>query len=218
MNWSAYKEKIIHAGKELVNLGLVAATWGNISIRLPENKGMVITPSGMDYCNITLEDLVVLDLQGNVLEGGRKPSSEKLLHLTIYRRRPDVQAVVHTHSSYATAYAVVRKPIPALVEDLAQIVGGNVDVAQYASPGTQELADYAVDALADKMGALLANHGVVGVGRDLAEALRVCQLIEKTARIGIMAKIIGDPVLLSDEEIKSMRQVYLFHYGQKEEK
>ena len=217
MNWSTYKEKIIHTGKELVNLGLVAATWGNISIRLPENKGVVITPSGMDYYNINPEDLVVLDLQGNVLEGVRKPSSEKLLHLTIYRRRPDVQAVVHTHSSYATAYAVVRKPIPALVEDLAQIVGGNVEVAHYASPGTQELADHAVEALADKMGVLLANHGVVGVGKDLTEALRVCQLIEKTAKIGIMARIIGDPVFLSDEEMKSMRQAYLFHYGQKEE-
>ncbi|MFZ5754512.1 MAG: class II aldolase/adducin family protein, partial [Bacillota bacterium] len=121
MNWRVYKEELIHTGKELVDLGLVAATWGNISIRLPKNQGVLITPSGMDYYNINPEDLVVLDLQGKVLEGERKPSSEKLLHLTIYRHRPDVQAVVHTHSPYATAYAVVRKPIPALVEDLAQI-------------------------------------------------------------------------------------------------
>jgi L-fuculose-phosphate aldolase len=218
VNWRVYKEELIHTGKELVDLGLVAATWGNISIRLPKNQGVIITPSGMDYYNINPEDLVVLDLQGKVLEGERKPSSEKLLHLTIYRHRPDVQAVVHTHSPYATAYAVVRKPIPALVEDLVQIVGGDVDVALYASPGTQELADHAVNALAGKMGVLLANHGVIGVGRDITEALRVCQLIEKTAQIGIMAKMLGEPVFLSDDEKRIMRQAYLFHYGQKEEK
>ncbi len=218
MKWSHYKDEIIRTGQELVDLGLVAATWGNISIRLPENQGIIITPSGMDYYHTNPEDLVVLDLQGKVLEGKRKPSSEKLLHLTIYRHRPDVQAVIHTHSPYATAYAVVRKALPALVEDLVQIVGGDVEVAAYASPGTQELADNAVKALHDKMAVLLANHGVIGVGRDMTETLRVCQLIEKTAQIGIMAKMLGEPVLLSDDEKRIMRQAYLFHYGQKEGK
>jgi L-fuculose-phosphate aldolase len=208
------RTEIIETGRLMVEQGLVAATWGNISIRCNKNT-ILITPSGMEYQRLAPADLVLVDLEGQILEGKRKPSSELLLHLAIYRHRKDIKAVVHTHSIYASAYSALRKPIPPLLEDFAQVIGGWVEVAPYALPGTKELAENAVKTLGDKGAVLLANHGVVGVGPELAEAYKACLLVEKTAQIGLAAKVLGDPFILSDDEVKWMREVYLTSYGQK---
>ena len=157
---------------------LVASTWGNISGRVGPNQ-IYITPSGMEYESLEVEDITLIDLNGNVLEGKRKPSSEFQLHCEIYKAREDVQGIVHTHSKCASAFAVVQKPIPPLIEDMVQVVGGEVSVAQYALPGTKELATNAVWALGSKGAVLLANHGVVGVGYNLQEAYKACLLVEK---------------------------------------
>lgn len=207
------KEQIIAIGKKMLEEKLVASTWGNISVRF--NNLVYATPSGMEYDSLKLEDIVGLDFLGNIVEGYRKPTTESSMHLQIYKSREDVGAIVHTHSLYASAYAVVRKEIPPLLEDMAQVVGGQVPVADYALPGSDELAENAVQALGDKGAVLLANHGLVGVGSNLQEAYKACVLVEKTAQIAIAAKIIGEPIKLADQDIQWMRDIYLTKYGQK---
>lgn len=206
--------EIIKIGKLLVENGLVAATWGNISVRNGD-EGVYITPSGMEYQILEPDDLVLVDFNGKVFQGKRKPSSELPLHLAFYEKRPDITAVVHTHSIYASAYAALRKPIPPLIEDFAQVIGGTVEVAPYALPGTKELAENAVASMGNKGAVLLANHGVVGVGTSLSEAYKACLLVEKTAHIGLAAQVLGEPVPLKQEDVEWMRKVYLTCYGQK---
>ncbi|MBC7323873.1 MAG: class II aldolase/adducin family protein, partial [Moorella sp. (in: Bacteria)] len=144
-------------GRRLVEERLVVGTWGNISIREDDGQLFVITPSGMPYECIKPEDTVIVNFAGEVVEGDRKPSTETPLHSAIYQARPDVGAVVHTHSTYAGACAVARVPLPPITEDLVQIAGGGVDVAEYALPGSTQLAENALRALGDKNAVLLAN-------------------------------------------------------------
>lgn len=214
---SLLAKEIIATGLELLNSGLVVGTWGNISALLPDGNGYIITPSGMDYDILTEEDLVYMDLSGNVILGRRKPSSEFHLHQEIYKARPEIKAVVHTHSLYASAFAVTRKPIPPIVEDIAQLNGGPVEVADYALPGTVELAGNATKALKNRFAVLLANHGMVGTGRNMAEAVKVCRLVEKTAQIMICAQSIGKPVELSEADVSYMHNFFLTAYGQNKE-
>lgn len=209
------KAKILEVGRKIIQSGLVAGTWGNISAWDSTRNGYWITPSGMDYLALSEEDLVLLSLDAKVLEGERRPSSEFLLHGAIYQSRPDIQAIVHTHSPFATAHSVSRAVLPGLVEDLVMIVGGEVEVAEYHLPGTAQLAQAAVDALHDKNAVFLANHGMVGVGYNLDEALKVCQVVEKSAQIHVMSRLLGTPVLLSQEDINQMRNAYLNNYGQR---
>jgi len=209
------KEELLTTGRELVRTGLVVGTWGNLSAWDEEKGGFWITPSGMDYLTVTAADLVLVGLDGAVLEGCRKPSSETLLHRAIYRGRPDVRGIVHTHSVYATAHAVCREALPGIVEDLVQIVGGSVEVAAYAAPGSTALAEAAVEALGARSAVFLANHGLVGVGPNLAEALKVCQVVEKSAHIYAVARQLGQPFILQAEDIRAMRKGYLEHYGQR---
>lgn len=175
---------------------------------------MWITPSGLPYENMTTADLVRMDFSGNVLDGNRKPSSEWRLHAALYLARPDCGAVVHTHSVYATAFAVARRPVLPVVEDMAQVVGGSVEVAEYSLPGTAELAQNAVSALADRGAVLLASHGLVGVAADLPEALQVCRLVEKAAQVLLLAHQLGPVQTLSPEDVACMRRFYLEAYGQ----
>lgn len=209
------KQELLAAGKFLVAKNLVAGTWGNLSVRL--NNQVIITPSGSNYNLLTIEDLVVVDLQGQILSGNRPPSSELACHLAVYNQHPQLQAVVHTHSLYASACAAARRPIPAIIEDLIQIVGGDVAVATYALPGTAELANNLVTALADKSAVLLANHGVVTCGISLNEALLAAEIVEKAAQIFILAQQLGGGVILPPEDIAIMRNFYLAKYRKLQE-
>ncbi|MFC4768981.1 class II aldolase/adducin family protein [Effusibacillus consociatus] len=210
------REQVVEAAKEMYERGLVASVWGNVSARVPDTGLVVVTPSGVDYRIMQAEDLVAVNLEsGEVVEGKLKPTSELQMHLAILRARPDVNGVMHTHSIYASACSAAHKEIPPIVEDLAQVVGGPVSVARYALPGTAELGANAVRALTKKGAVLLANHGVVGVGPDIMEALRVCTIVEKGAQIYAIAKMIGSPVLLSHDDVEYLRETYRDHYGQK---
>lgn len=208
-----FKEEIIYFGKKMLQDGLVASTWGNISIKRGVDQ-IYITPSGMEYEFLEPENIVLVNTQGQILKGAYKPSSELAMHLAIYKSRPEVEAIVHTHSLYAGAFAVCRKSIPPLIEDMAQVVGGIVEVAEYALPGTKELAQNVVKSLGNKGAVLLANHGVVGVGCNLNEAYKACLLVEKTAHIGIAAQSLGKPFVLEDDDVEWMRKTYLTVYGQ----
>lgn len=205
------KHSIVSCGKQMFDRGLVAGTWGNISIRNASGDRIFITPSGMPYGELTPEDIVVVDAAGNVLEG-KRPSSELPLHLAIYAARTDVLAVIHTHSLYATACAVAGEDIPPCLEELVQVVGGSVDVARYALPGTNELAQNVVEALGDKTASLLSNHGAVACGPSLKEALLIAELVEKAAHIHVIASQLGGARRLSDEDVQLMRRFYVENY------
>ena len=209
------QKKVVEKGIQILSSNLTVGTWGNISSRVPKKDYIAITPSGMSYDQLLPKDIVILDLEGNIISGAHKPSTEVPLHLEIYNARNDVQAIVHTHSAYATAMAVARKGIPGAVEDLVQIVGGNVRVNDYALPGTKQLGINTVKAMEGRNAVLLANHGMLGVGRDLEEALRVCQVVEKAAKITILAQLIGGVVELTQDDIDGMRDYYLYSYGQR---
>lgn len=206
---------VVAAGRRILATNLVVGTWGNLSQRDPDGRGFWITPSGMDYGVISEGDLVLLNLDARVLAGTRKPSTEAAMHAAIYRARPDVAAVIHTHSLYASACAAARRSIPPIVEDAAQLLGGAVEVAEYALPGTADLAAKVVLALGTKYGVLLANHGSVGVGKDLHEAILSCQLIEKAATIFVLSHLVGGPVALDSAEVDAMARFYREQYGQK---
>ncbi len=208
------RKKIVEKGMEILSTNLIVGTWGNISCRVPGENYIAITPTGMNYDSLVPEDIVVLDLKGNIISGTRKPSIEVPLHLSIYKARKDVQAIIHTHSAYATAMAVAQKEIPGAIEDLVQIVGGNVRVNEYALPGTEQLGVNTVKALEGRNAVLLANHGMLGVGCNLDEALKVCQVVEKSAQIVLLAQLIGGAVELSQGDIDGMRNFYVKGYGQ----
>jgi L-fuculose-phosphate aldolase len=211
--WQRAREDVIWAAREMSLRRLVMGTWGNVSARAGDC--LVVTPSGMDYMKMQADDPPVLDLEGKRLLGERRPSTETPMHCAIYRYRGDVQGVVHTHSPFAAALSAARQPLPPILEELAQLIGGEVKVAEYALPGTQELADRVVAALGNGAAALLPNHGLVGVGRSLSEALLVCEIVEKGAMVYCYASAVGKPVVLDQDKVNWLRNEFLLHYGQR---
>ncbi len=179
--------------------GLVAATSGNISVRLEDRPDcFAITPSSESYLTMTPDRIVVMKTDGTVLQcpPDGKPSSEWRLHAELYKAKADVMAVVHTHSRYATAFAVVRKGIPLILIEMQPWLGGDVPVSEYAPTGSRQLGINAARDLGDRGGCLLANHGVVSVGKSLEQAyVRACY-IEDAAKIYHAALSVGEPVVI----------------------
>ncbi|NLD04617.1 MAG: class II aldolase/adducin family protein [Synergistaceae bacterium] len=206
------RKEIIRIGILLSEKGLVQGTGGNISCRT--EKGLLITPSGMDYRVLVPEDIVLMSLKGKVLEGVKKPSIEKDMHMKIYLSKKDINAVIHTHSVYATAMAAARLPLYPITDNQVALFCGTVPVADYAPIGTKELAENAVRTLADGSGILLANHGALCVGKDLAEALIRCEMLEVFSKIFILAKAAGGGVVLSDEQVRCEAEDLKKRYGQ----
>lgn len=176
----------------------------------------VITPSGKPYDLTQEDDMVVINGAGEVLSGHNKPSSELPLHLAIYNAYPAMNAIIHTHSIYASACAAMHKPIPALIEDMAQIAGRQINVADYALAGTAELGNNAVKAMGDANAVLLANHGVVSCGASLDEALIVAEIVEKSAQIHCITATLGGGVPLKAEDVQLMRTFYKEHYSKRQ--
>ncbi len=186
---SAYDD-VLAAARQMLRLGLTAGTSGNVSARLDDER-VVITPSSVDYESMTLDDLVVLDPAGEVVEGSRAASSEKGLHLACYAAFDEVASVIHTHPVYATMFACAREPIPAAIDEFAIYVGGDVRCADYAMSGTPELGSNAVACLADTGSALLASHGMVSVGANPAKTLHQAGVVERSAQIIWGARFLG---------------------------
>ncbi len=211
-NEADIRKEIIKTGILILEKGLVQGTGGNISRRT--EKGILITPSGMDYRTLTCEDIVLLAPDGKVLEGTRVPSIERSLHLRIYRSRADINAVIHTHSVYATAIAAARQPLCPITDSQVAVFGGTVPVADYAPIGTEELAENTSRALADGAGVLLSNHGALCVGRELSEALMRCEMLEVFSKIYILAKTVGGGAALTDEQVRCETEDLRKRYGQ----
>lgn len=184
---------------------LFAGTSGNLSIYDRELGAMVITPTSVAYETITPEDMVVMRLDGEVLEGRFRPSSEWRMHAAIYQAKPEVSALIHTHSPYATAFAVNNRNIPVILIEMVVFLGGDVPLARFAVPGTWDVGGEAVKVLEDRGGCLLANHGVLAVGAGLEQAHLRAVYIEDAAKICSIAMSCGPIVTMSQEQIDAMK-------------
>ncbi len=205
-------EAVLKATQDMVDRGLVSGTAGNVSGRMPDGN-VVMTPSSTPYDTMTVDDLVVVDLDGTVVDGERGPTSEKALHLACYRDYDEVGGVVHCHATYASMFALVRKPIPAVIEEFVVYVGGDVPIAAYKPTGSDELADEIVTHLGDRSVALMANHGMLAIGRDADDALHTALCVEHNARIIWGARALGDPVPIPDKNTQDFTGVYEFVRG-----
>ncbi len=197
----------LEAAKSMVTTGLVEGTSGNVSARLPDGN-VVMTPSSVAYETMTLEDLVVCTLEGKVLEGKRPPTSEKALHLSCLREHSNIGAVMHSHAMFCTMFAITHQPIPCVIEEFDVYVGGDVPVANYEMTGSDQLGDEAARHLGDRGAVLIANHGLLAVGKNPADVLKVSHVVERTAKIVWGARLLGDVVPLPDDTLKKFAPIY----------
>lgn len=210
MSYEKYKQQVYETVQKLVKIDLIRMSSGNVSLRLPDGN-VAITPSGILYDDMKKKDIVVINLQNEVVEGEHEPSSEKQLHTEIYKSLPDVNAVVHTHSKYAIAFASAGVEIPVTnIEILA--IGGPIPVAKYATPGTREVGIGAAEYFAenqDLKALLLQNHGLVAVGNTISDAYLNAYKVETGAEIYHIALQTGKEVfVLSDRQIEDIHRRY----------
>lgn len=237
MNWEQERQDMLDTMLSLDRLGMVSGSSGNASVKLSRTRGTrdenegpersnpeqlyLVTPAGVSYDRMEAADMVVVnhDLETIGGDGGddeRIPSSESLLHIATYDARPDISAVIHTHSVYATVQAVKAEPIPPIIDEMVVYIGGQIEVSEYGFPGSETLADNSVRALGDRRAALIRNHGMFAVGPDLAETLRVAELVERVARIYVHAQMSGGAVWLPEGSIAAERGMYLMRAGLRE--
>lgn len=206
------RNDVVEYGKRMITSRLTTATGGNISVFNRKEGLVAISPTGMNYMETRPEDIVVVKLDGSVVEGSRKPSSETPLHLAHYRLRSDIGAVVHTHSVFAATFATLRWEIPAM-HYLIGFSGRKVPIAPYATYGSDELARVTSEAIGDSNAVLMANHGLLTVGKTLDAAFTVAEVVELMAQVYYQAKSIGQPVLLTDAEMTDVLKSFS-SYGQ----
>ena len=198
----AYALKMYHAG-------MVTGSSGNVSARVPgEANRYLVTATSISYDELVPEQIVVVDGEGDLVLGENAPSFETPIHLAVYQARPDVGAVFHTHAVYSSVLAVVRRPIPPIIEELVPYAGGEVIVAEYGQSGTDALARQVVAALAGRSAILLANHGNLCAGKNLRKAFNLCCLVERAAQIYVEALKLGQVHLLPEEVIQAEKEMY----------
>jgi L-ribulose-5-phosphate 4-epimerase len=208
------RQDVWAANLELPRAGLVTWTSGNVSARDRESGLVVIKPSGVRYEALRPEDLVVLDLEGRVVEGRLKPSVDAPTHLYIYRHRPDVGGVVHTHSPYATAFAAAGRPIPCVLTAMADEFGGPVPLGEYAPIGEEDIGREVVRAIGASPAILMRNHGVFAIGPTALSAVKAAVMVEDVAHTVFLALALGEPGELPAAEIARAHRRYVEKYGQ----
>lgn len=211
MNAEEAKIMVRDAGLRLVNAGLTAGTWGNISVRI-DSDYMAITPSGGEYTLLQPDDITIVNFHDGSYEG-LKPSSEKSLHMAVYLNRSEINAVVHTHSPNASVVAAARREVPPVLDDLAQIIGPTLRCADYALPSTKKIVRTTMKALRGRNAALMANHGAVCLGRDVEEVFTCCEVLEKGCKAFIEAEFLGGAKEINKFEAALMHQIYLKKYS-----
>ena len=211
------REDVVKYCQMLITHGLTKGTGGNISILNREEGLFAISPSGIDYFETEPEDIVVMNLKGEIVDGDRKPSSEHELHRIFYTDRDDIAAVVHTHSVYSTVLATLREGLPAS-SYLVAFSGYDVRCAEYASYGSMELAKNTFEAMKERNAAFMANHGLIAGGSDILYAFNIVEQIEQCAEVYVKARAIGTPVLLDHDEMTRMIDSFNNSYGQRKAK
>jgi L-ribulose-5-phosphate 4-epimerase len=208
------KAQILKYGIYLDRYGLITLSGGNLSMRLSDGN-FLVTPSGMIYEEMDLNDLVIVDKDGNVVEGHRRPSVDTAGLLYIFNHRPDLNAVIHTHQPYATAIGLIQDEFPCNLTTLANAAHGSVKVCPYASTATEDLGVQAVKYLNDQLAVILKHHGLIGVGKDLKQALYACVYTEEAAKTYYVARAMSPNVAeLTQAQIDQAVDVFN-HYGQK---
>lgn len=213
MKYIEERQALVEYGKKMAQEGLAPGTSGNLSVFLREEKLVLISPSGMDYFEIQPEDLVLMDLNGKVIEGDRKPSSEWQLHSLFYKARPDIGAIVHSHSMYCACLAAMRMPIQAVHYVLADAGTHKVFCAPYQRYGTEKLARAAVETCRNSLAVLLANHGLVTLGKDIKSAFNLAKTLEYVAEIQVRTMSMGRPYILSKRDMDQVINAFK-GYGQ----
>jgi L-fuculose-phosphate aldolase len=203
--WQEEKRIVLEAGQMMLEKGLVVGTFGNVSLRVTpddDRELLAITPSQRYYDTLNADDIQIIDFEVEPVEGNLVPSVETMLHIGIYRARRNVNAVIHTHSLFASTAAVAGLDIPAILDDQVTFIGGEIELAKYALSGSQELVENVLAALGDRNAVLLPNHGALGIGRTMRDAFATCELVEKTARIYLSALALGKVTPLPAEAVE----------------
>lgn len=199
---------------ELPKNGLVKMTSGNVSGRDSESDLVVIKPSGYSYEEMTPADMVVVDLQGNVVDGHLKPSVDTATHLYVYRHRPDVFGIAHTHSPYATSFAALGQPIPACLTTTAML-GGEIPLGGYVPIGGEAIGEEILRKIGQSRAIIMQNHGVFTIGSSARVATKMAVEVEEIAYITHLALLRGQPIMLSPDQIAEVADLYTYDYGQK---
>ena len=207
------REIVWQCNLELPKNDLVKLTSGNVSGRDPESDLVVIKPSGVTWEALAPENMVVVDLDGNVVEGDLNPSTDTGTHLYIYQNRQDVFGIVHTHSPYASSFAALGEPIPACLTTCGMF-GGEVPIGGYAPIGGEDIGQEIVDKIGRSLAIIMQNHGVFTIGSSAQQATKVAVEVEDVAKITHLAMLRGQPIMLTDEQIDYMVNLYQHNYGQ----
>ena len=208
------KKLVCELDKELPKRGLVTMTSGNVSGRDPVSGYAVVKPSGVSFEALTPEDMVLVDLNGSVVEGTRKPSVDMPTHLYIYRHRPDVNGIVHTHSNYATSFAALGQPIPAVLTAIADEFGGPIPCGPYCQIGEEEIGQAVVEHIGSSPAILLRSHGVFTIGPTPQAAFKAAVMVEDVAKTVHLAMLRGTPMPIPPEEVERGHRRYVEKYGQ----
>jgi len=198
------KQDIVEVGKRMYAHGYVASNDGNISARLDDNK-ILVTPTGISKGFMKPEDLVIINMEGKILSGAKKPSSEILMHLQVYKDRPDVNSVCHAHPPYATGFAVAGIPLDKCVLPEVVITLGFIPLIEYGTPGTKEIYQPVTKLIKDHDAFLLANHGVLTIGKDIFSAYYKMETVEHFAQIAFIANQLGNVGTLSKEQVQKLK-------------
>jgi L-ribulose-5-phosphate 4-epimerase len=210
----ALREELAALHQELPRNNLVVWTGGNVSARDPESGLVAIKASGILYADLTPEHMVLVDMDGKVVEGNFKPSSDVFSHLYIYRHRPDVFGVVHTHSRYATAFAAVGKPIPCILTAMGDEFGCPIPCGGFALVGDEAIGKQVIDNIGSSPAVLLKNHGVFTIGKDARAAVKTAVMTEDVAATVWLAMQLGNPQEIAPEDVKKLHDRYMNVYGQ----
>jgi L-ribulose-5-phosphate 4-epimerase len=210
------REEVYKSNMLLPKAGLVVMTSGNVSGRDPQTNLVVIKPSGYAYEKLSPQHMVVVDLDGNVVEGHLDPSTDTETHLYVYRNRPDVFGVCHTHSKFASVFAALGEPIPACLT-ASTMLGGEIPLGDYVPIGGEAIGKEIVVKIGSKLAIIMQNHGVFTIGHSASEAIKMAIEVEVIAEIVHHAKIRGNPILLDEDAINETRYLYKNLYGQHDE-
>jgi L-ribulose-5-phosphate 4-epimerase len=208
------RQEVWKCNLELPKNGLVKMTSGNVSGRDPETNLVVIKPSGYSYEDLTPADMVIVNLEGDVIEGRLKPSVDTATHLYIYRNRPDVFGVAHTHSPYASSFAALGQSIPACLTTTA-MMGGEIPLGGYVPIGGEAIGEEIVRCIGHSLAIVMQNHGVFTIGKSARQATKMAVEVEEIAHITHLALLRGQPIMLTQEQIAEVSDLYTYTYGQK---
>ena len=213
------RKQVVRVGREALRSGVIHGTAGNMSVRDPASGLVAISPSGMPYPTVRPKDVVIVELDGAVVDGARAPSTETPLHTMVYRHHSRIGAIVHTHAHFSTVVGCIRDELPPILTEVCLVVGPRVPVTRYGLTGTPDFGASVLEVMDDETRAvLLRNHGLIAFGADFAEALAVAEVVEESAKVYVHALAANggrEPALVPEGLIPEMRERFLAMYGQR---